>query len=639
MRNTVIEKSRRRLLVLTVSTLLLSVAGGGLFALNQWQSLRQYQQMCNKANKALSQGQYEIAAQTLARCLAYYPDDPKLLADYIKAQNHIQSQTQQNMELTIDVLNRSLLTHPSMHDVAGQLADLYMASGDSLQAIEVANRLLAERPDNAQMLKCRALAYTRLGHLDKAIEDVDRCISLMKLDYDLYLLRIYLMKLTDLPGDQFLAVVESWQASLGDPAWYQALMGVACRMLQLDQQALQWFNEAASKALDQPRLLYLLVEQFDAMAQYQLAEKILDHADLSQSPHLLYQKAWRCWQTHDDDALLMLVHQQLPQVIALQIMAAKRSERMQVATSLLVVLSKQSNDRVAQTWHELMQLLVSDDNATSMQIVDAAQTVRLTSARHELADVVLAMLWETLGEQANALDVWRCVSQKSPNWATPFRQQTRLLLDMGYPLAAASTARKALHCNSSDTRAGILLAESLERVGTSNTHKLAMMMYDQLSADLSIDARLLLAARLLATADATSLIKQHIADHTKLQMQTWLSLAQISIERQADWQEDCLKAYRVSMEPTAQWLFLKAQSMHIAGKTVAGRQLVVTMVNKQTRNHNANAMQWQLTQARFLSMIDDHLAAYLAWEHLLDEYPQSLEVARLILKQHTKTCN
>lgn len=633
MRNTIIEKSRRRLLVLSISILLLTVAGGGLFALNQWQSVMQYQQMVSKADRAMTDGQYESAVQILVRCLAFYPDDPKLLAAYVQAQNHVQNQAHRNMELTIDVLNRSLLTHPSMNDAARQLTDLYMASGDAMQAIEVTDRLLTEQPDNVQMLKRRALAHARLGHQQLAMDDVEHCIKLLPQDLDLYLLQLYLMKLSDQPGDQMLATVESWQHVLTNLAWYQALMGVACRLIQLDQQALHWFNEAASTPNEDARLTSLLIQQFDAMGQFTQASTLLDHAELTGSPELLYQKAWRLWQSQNDATLLSLDHQNVPQVLAMQILAAQRGEQPQQAMTLFSTLSKISNDQVAQAWHEMIHKIMPGSDASTLQIINAAQHVRMISARHELADVVLARQWETLGQQANALDTWRCVSKASSYWALPYLQQARLLLNMGHPLAAAATARQAMQCDPSDIHAGVLLAESLAQSDKPNARGMATAVYQQITDQLQDDTRLLLAAKVLNVNEVSEQIRAFSAKPQNLTADTWLTLAQVGLDRDTDWPEACLKTYRNQWGTSARWLELKAQSMHKTGRTVAARQLVATMANEQSLRKPTDAVQWQLVQAAFLTTIGDHLAAHIAWQHVLEQNPENLQVACTLLQQ------
>ncbi len=636
MRNTVFEKSRRRLFVLSVGTLLISIAGGGLFALHQWQSVKQYRQLRAKADVALDNEQYELAVHELARCLAYYPQDAKLLADYVEAQNHVEDQTHRNMELTIDVLNRSLMTYPASHEAASQLADMYLASGDAMQAIHVANKTLARLPDNLQMLKRRALANTRMGNLQDAMVDVDRCINLEPADYDLYLLRLILIKRSDRTGVELLEHVQNWRATLANNAWSDALMGVACRLLELDQEALNWFKVSAAHAGEDTQLLNLLVNQFNALGHYTQADQLLENVDVTKSPLLLYRKAWTLWQKQLDRDLLQLPHMDIPQVIALQVMAHKRSGQAEAIKPLLANLSERSGDRVVGAWLKLLECVSIANNATPLQIIDAAQQVRINCSKHELADVILAQQWEALGEKSAALEVWRCLSATVPSWTIPYLHQSRLLLDLQYPLAAAASARAILARDPGDLSAGVLLVEALGRAGTEQSHQVAHTLFDELAPGLTDDVRLILASKLLDTQIAKELIANAISLDRSLSSHTWSTLAQISLDRQASWHDDCLMQLQKQHGVTPQWLILKAQALHEVGKTVTARQLIISHVNKQTLQQSADTVQWQLVQARFLTMIGDHLAAHLAWQHLINTYPNNLTVTKSILEQPTE---
>ena len=150
------------------------------------------------------------------------------------------------------------------------------------------------------------------------------------------------------------------------------------------------------------------------------------------------------------------------------------------------------------------------------------------------------------------------------------------------------------------------------------------------------DVRLILASKLLDTQIAKELIANAISLDRSLSSHTWSTLAQISLDRQASWHDDCLMQLQKQHGVTPQWLILKAQALHEVGKTVTARQLIISHVNKQTLQQSADTVQWQLVQARFLTMIGDHLAAHLAWQHLINTYPNNLTVTKSILEQPTE---
>lgn len=633
MRYTVVEKSRRRLMILIAGTLLLSGIGGVLFVINQWQITRQYQALRTRATQAISQGHYESAVDVLSHGLALWPDDRQLLADYVQAQVHLQKQSQQDMELTIEVLNRSLAVEPDMDEAATQLADLYLSSGDQVQALKVADRLLDEQSDNVQLRKRRALANAALKRFDTALADIDRCIELQTDHFDLYLLRLYLMKKMHQPQEMFLSTVEHWRESLGSLGRYQALMGIACRLIDLNDQAVHWLTEASNHAQDDGKLVNVLVHQLGEMKQYPLASALLERTEPGTDSGLLYIKAWWLWQHQSDASLLTLPHLDQPQIMALQLLALERLGRRQEMKSLLQAMKTISTQRQMQAWYELLQVHLADSDPEPLAIIELAQVVRQSSASHDLVDMIQAQQWEKLGEQDNALDSWRCMAMTSPTWDHAFIQQSRLLLAMGHPLAAADAARQALACNPTNVSASVLLINSLIAAQTPQTRETASTVFEQIQSQLDPVTRLMLGARLFETQAIPTLIKQARQDQVQLTQQDWLTLARISLERHADWHEFCLSHVKQQFGLTPQWLQLKAQSLLDSGKPLAARQMVVSLVNDQIKAHPKQAMDWQLVEARFLAALPDPLAAHLAFAHLLKQYPQSLTLAQSILDE------
>ncbi|MFG0250578.1 MAG: hypothetical protein ACF8OB_16960 [Phycisphaeraceae bacterium JB051] len=631
MRNTIIEKSRRRLLVLTMGTLFVSLFGGGLFALNQWQSDKQYQLMRHDVQLAIQQERYDDAIEQLTHGLAYWPDDSQLLQDYVNVQKHVQYMADQNLALTIEVLNRSLESNPQMQQAAAQLVQLHMITGDASQALKVADMALAIEPDNTQMIKRRAFANIRLGSLTQAIEDVDRCIAISPTDYELYLLRLYLAKLQHAPASQMTELVSSWHDTLQSKAWQQALMGVSCRLNELDEQAISWFKQAAIIASEDARLLQLLIRQLDSLGEYQTADALLDSVDVVALPTLLYEKAWRLWQNKSDDALLQLDAQDQPAVMALQLLVSKRQGQKQSVDALLLQFGTLPPTAANRHWGKLMHLLVKDQDSHPLQWIEAVQQVRMSTSNHDLAELVLAQQYERLGELAASLDVWRALSHTSPRWTLPYLQQSRLLLESGHPMASAAVARQALASDPESTQAGVLLVEALAKSHHKAAREMAVSVFESIAESLPADMCLLLEARIMEPAKVRQKVDRAIHHKMVTSKTTWLELAQISLDRQGDWHDACLKEYEVDHVKTPRWLLLKAIALQEQGQDVAARELINQTVERQTQQETDQSLAWLVTQAQYLSMTTDLLASHVAWQHLLASYPRDLSVCQAVL--------
>ncbi len=638
MRNTIIEKSRRRLLVLTIGTLFVSLFGGGLFALNQWQSDKQYQLMRREVQMAMQQGRYDDAIEQLTHGLAFWPGDSLLLQDYVIAQKHVRDSADQNLTLTIEVLSRSMQSNPHMQQAAEQLVSLHMVSGDAAQALKVADFALEHDPDNTQMIKRRALAYIRIGDFKQAIDDVDQCIVNLPTDYDLYLLRLYLAKLQNVGAPLMTELVASWRPHLQNEAWYQALMGVNCRLNQLHEQAISWFTQAASQKLDDPRLIQLLIGQLDSLGQYQIVDGWLETVDVQQMPTLLYDKAWRLWQNKSDQSLLKLEHQDQPAVMALQIFACKRTGQAQRGDHLLLRLANLPSTTANRNWLKLIHLLVNDVDSHPLQRIEAARQVRMTCSNHDLAEVVLAQQYEKLGEQEASLDVWRTLSNTTPRWTMPHLQQSRLLLETDHPMAAAAAARKALACDPRSIHAGVLLIEALLRSDRESTQQMAHSVFNDMADSLSADTRLLLQARLFQPLEVRLSVDQAIDQRQVITPETWLELAQISLERQGDWHDACLAQFEQHHPITPLWMLLKAKALQNEGQDIAARELINQTVQSQTLSQPEQVLSWQLAQAKYLTTTTDLLASHIAWQHLLEKYPHTLSVCQAILSLPRAQC-
>ncbi|MBL4702469.1 MAG: hypothetical protein JKX85_14560 [Phycisphaeraceae bacterium] len=631
MRHTVVEKSRRRLLILTISMVLMSVLSGTLFMVHQWQSLQQYNDMRQKAEHAMVQGNFKQAIGLLSRCLVYWPENPQLLSDFTQAQMLVTDQAQRYIELTIDVLLNSASVNPQHDQEARLLADMYRALDDQTQAINIATRILKEQPKNLQLLKYRTFARACMGQYEKAIADVDQCLVLKPDWHELYLLRLYFMKQLDMPAEPVFQTVASWQKSLNHVGWYQALMGVICRQFGMDQQALNWFVDAQDQTQNDGRLLSLLVGQFDAMGEYVRADQLLNQSDPKLDTMLLYQKAWRAWQNQQDEVLGNLPEMAVPQVLALQVMSLRRTKQVSQIQAKLSRFKLLPQSRTTVIWEQLLGMVVAQPQASPIQIIELAQQVRRESRMPGLANVILAQQWEKLGEQSCALDTWKRLAHEAPAWELPHLQQARIMLAMGHSLAGAASARQAIKCNPKSITAAVLLIEALTQVPQAHARETAIALFDEISPKLLGDTQIRLACRVFETTKANEQINEALKQKVHWNQQTWIELAKVSLARGGNWHLGCLSEYKKRYGVDPQWLRLSALSLGASGELAAGRRLIESQISRLTQRKSKPSASWLIAQAQFLANLQAPLPALQAYEHLLKQYPQNLAVAQAVL--------
>lgn len=630
MRYTVAQKSKRRLLILSVSMGLISAFAGTLFAIYHYQSSQKYRLMRHDALVAIQAENYEQAIELFYRCLAYKPDDQKLLSHFTTAQIKFGNCSKRHMDLTIDALTRLIQDNPKQTQAAMMLVNLYRSVGDEKQAIAVATNAIKQQPNHVGLLQSKALSHARLGEFAAAVTHVDQCLLLEPNKMDLYLLRLHLMQQMNMPVAQIQQTVNHWEPHLVRPGWFTAFKGLVFRFSADEQQAKARFLQAAKQGNDDAKLISFLVKQFESLGENQLAQKMIDQANSKLDPELLYQKVWRMWVNAKYPQLVTIAHQNVPQVLVLQIMANQYMGKTQKVQSLFAELSAMVVNNSEQVWSHFVGLLVNESYVTPMQIIDVAQQVRSRRTRIDLAEMVLARQWEKMGEYDIALDAWERLANLNRNWELPVIQKARLLLKTGSFEAAAAAARKAVACNPNSLDAAVLLIESLVASSEQGLQTAKLLFYD-IRPQLDQQTKIVLSARLLDLQKASEQITTAVKQQQQWTAQTWLELIQISFKRNAQWHSQCLEAYHEQYGKTAQWLAFKARILMRQGKIIEARQLVSTHVNLHT-DQRGGQVQWLLVQAQFLSEIADSLTAQLACHQLLDQYPNHIDVAKTILK-------
>ncbi len=623
MNHTVVSKSRRRLLLLGVLSLLVTTLGGVALGVHQWQLEGRDRLLHTQATEAIAEENFQDAMGLLESYLQRHGNDVDALVAYAQVKMQVVDASNHHAESAIASLSRAVALAPGRVELAEQLVGLYLDQGEDEEAVRLATATLLGDGENIALCRLRAVALARLGRFGEAIGDTDLYIKHQPRDWDARILRLFLMHQR---GDAVQNVVEltrQWQEQWPGDQAFEIFEGVAWRLYDHNTEAYERFKGAMQRPFKQASLVHILVRQLDSMGKYDAALAVLNqHVGQFEDMDLIRLKCERLLQAKQYQTLAQMKMPPEASLVVLRMVAlihlGRQDEALDALNHFPPHRSSYGESTSHQGWSKLAHALVQ--KTTPLALIAIGNEVLKERPQNAMLQDLVATQWLMLGEEELARASWHRAIRAAPAWVEPRVQLARSLLRGGRVAAAVKVARMAIETSPGDLDAAGVLIESLTQLPDLAAKTVARNLLQSLAGKLSPVAELKLQARLLDVDQVKQQVDSILQTPSDLMPEDLLALAQISWERHGNWHQSCLSQYEKQFGVTPRWASLKARILVQQGRVSQAHQLFEVGANRD----------WLLARAQFLSLAGDR-QALATWKRLINRFPKDIAIQRAVL--------
>jgi tetratricopeptide (TPR) repeat protein len=458
-------KTVQRLIVLTAAT---SVIAGGLglaVYLKNRAADRQFQVARETGLTDFRAGEFGSAVPSLRKALTAFPKDVELLSALgislasggATADHLTEARTWLQQTLAYDPNN--LQARQAMLRVNDRIG---LPAADLLAQ---ADTLLAAKPDDADALRARAVALTRLGRAGESLDAWQSYNRVKPADFEAQVQTLAVMRRLGRTSEQLIE--HATQVAAANPGNNGYRLPLAMVYLEIGdrQNGLAVLdNLAAGPATTDKSLAKNVVKLFEQAQAYDQAESLIRIAfeNHREDTELASQVAVKLWQRGDLDALLAATEKlpvdAEPAFVSARVAALVHARRHGEIEPLIVRLEQDRGDEIARAWATALRVRMGD-RVTLQERIKGYRDALSLDRKNAFAAHWLAESLVEAGETDDAMDHWRTATRLSISWADPFVGMSRALLASGRFVEAEQNAEQAVARSPRSPVANLQLAE------------------------------------------------------------------------------------------------------------------------------------------------------------------------------------
>ncbi len=636
-------KTVRRLVILLSTACLLIALGVGFVFFRLHQRDAALRALRDQGLTAYKQGDYASAMKDLGKYLspARNQADAEALFAYAKSRSRIEEPNHKEISEAIFAFKRYLDLKPDDLEARHLLMDLYVKAGNSNEASDLADDILAKHPDDAEALRGKASALLNLRQYPEALKAAEKLNQINPTDLQGQLITLRTMAALDTPVGKMLKRTAELRAKHpNDPRFemlegfvhvYQAstLPSGSDQWAKSRADARQWLLKAAAHPVDDVEFVRQLSAQMDALRMYGDAQKLLETAARkTNDPKIKQLLVERLFQNNHFDQVLENLKDLDPEadnansdLLAFKALALLNLNRQPEARKITQALARRTTDESAVAWAATIRTYAQQQTVDPHAAIETYRAALIRSPRNAVTRYLLGETYARVGENALALQQWARAADAAQGWYRPYFAASRVLLGEGRVSEALNSARMAYQClpNNTATITNLLLCQ-YRAVDPGDAKANATLMSDVekfLKAAPDYPAVLPIYAGLLGRAgkntEATGVIRKAMGLQPPPSAATLIELAQISrtdhLGLEASLLDLCQKVHGLS----PQLALARAALSSDQGKAREGLDQL-----KQEAEAHKDSTEWQLALARYMESIADPEARQ-KWMKLADD--------------------
>jgi Tfp pilus assembly protein PilF len=630
-------KTKRRLVILLLSSVAVIGLGGGAYAARKYMQRQAAFAARDAGLAAAKAGDYAAALEQLHIYIRKYPNDADVLYQYALARQNVPEPDGGHLSEAIDIWRQYLDLKPGDLAARRRYLDLCVNGARNTEAVDTANLILTQVPNDAPALRARAIAMFRLRKFEDARKDMDTLRRLEPDNFENFQLSYVMQAANGATAEQLVAYAADLQKSHPDDPQFALLLSVAQDNAGNRAAAANVLRRVAARPVSSPAVLQLLINQLDKLDLNAEALAAVRAAAAAHLGEVAYQRllAERLFTGADYAALDALAGDQSapriaddPQILVLHgLSLALRGKLADASLIFQAVKSRAQADALAGAMASAAGAVWSDSLEPKARVEACRQALR--------ADVVSPFLHFLLAEASSqqgdverALREWQTAFAYAPAWGLPQTRCARTFLGTGRPGDALRAARLAYQRvpNDKDTLITMAMASSaaLAPNQADDAARLLTLLNDiRARFPEAQEVRPLLVSVLARAGRRDDALAEFraILNLTPPPLEsTFLQLAAISHAQNLGLDDACFERSEKAHGMTPPLALARALNLSRANHPAEALALFESAMPPR----DAGAV-WRLAYARLLGLVDDPRAK-AAWIALADAFPKDTEI-------------
>lgn len=682
-------KTKRRLFILLGSVAVVVALGATIYTVRMGQIRQNVLKAREAGFAAMSEGDHFTAMHQFGRYLQHHTSDADVTYQYAKARLAVEEPDGRHMVDGARSLRRAMELNPDNPTVRRELLGVYGQIGFNNEALDLARRMLADDPEDAEALRAQFTALVRLRMYDEAdalaqsylerdeqgeylrseavvlealrgqaiaLHQQSRYASALPVaeafnaqrpdDYQMQRLTLELMHELDQPAQQRRTYARTLREDYPDHPGFAVLEARTLRRLGNPSGAREAMTDAVTSDLSQADddVVMDVLNELDRQQMFSQTVEVMQRV-ASQMEGLRFRQvmAHRLAMVEQWDVLLShfgalaeTLEQADSTLLAMVALARFQQDEHDKAEPILTELRSRVNDAAAMEWSTVLTAVYGEAPASPRAVIDAVRRASEGGSGNPFFQNWLARAYREVGEGELAIRAWQRAAQAAPSWNTPLLESAQLLSQIGRPREAVGVAQLALQRSPNDLRAGLMLAEAVwqewDSLNAQQAGELRRLL-DRIQEAAPFEPRsLVLQVRVHAASGDQAAARARVAEALEadagLPIASQLALAEVmaSID-EPEMEQRLLNEVEMAEGASDGSAMRDVQAMVERGE---GNEAMAIIAEQLAAAEGEQQRAWRLWEARLLEQLGDG-RAMSAWRELLTDYPQDMRIHRRAL--------
>ncbi len=612
--------------------------------------------------KAYEDGDYAAAIEHLNIYHYQKQDDPEALMAFghsralVPAEGHIQHAillTRKGLA-EMDVLDTNDRDGELYETGQRRLLEWYQKSLQYVEVVEIADRLLAQYPNDIDALSAKSLGLTNQRKLEEVEPVISRLIELDPSNLSWYALKIKVLFSLEVPVETILELTQQWTEEYQDDGRFHVLRAGLLTQINDIEGAREEMRVAEEKGYNDPAVLTRSVAVYDQLGQFNTADSALEKAiELDPTDQKLYEvtvrRFWRANRLEEAKEALAIaennVEQLSDELVRSKVLLGMFSGNTDLSKSIvedMLARLEGPEDESQKLWANAMlaRILMTDEN--TQEVLDQINMALSLNMMDASLYYLIGEIQEVRSQNAEALDAYSKARSLEPRWMSANIAYARVLEKLGRPREALPVARVAMLTAPTGmvtpfvlfSRIVIGIEEINKRTASiANPEEVLFVIENleelyELIPDNEEIPPLLVRGYVLADdlSRARSVIQESIEDRMTSYKEL-IQLAAISERSNLDLQGQLIQEAARRGTPTQFTVMLTANRLAADQNVDGGLEVIDSAISKLSPS-SPDLREWRKLRAVYL-MQNGHQRADDALSELVAVYPNDLEIQQL----------
>jgi len=633
-------KTVRRLMTLTGIFLFVIVLGSGVLLWHRYTKNKQLRADRDAGIGAYQSGDHVLALDKLKGYVGKFPEDFDALFAYAVARSKVEMKGQQHLKEGRGLFIHLLAMRPDDLATSHKLIELYTSIGYNAEVNDLADKVLARHPEDADALRAKAIALTSQKRYAEALE-----VSLMlnriaprNLAGQLQTRELFCLHLRRTPA----AVLEHYkklQQQYPDDPQFEFLLGLAHDYASDLPNGLAWLRKASQRQNLDAELVRWLSMAFDRIRLFDESQQLLERAaSVSKDPAVMRVLVERLWQHNRFEEVIDHLKDlsagaptSNADLLAFKAMSLMELQQRDDAQQIIDALKARKGDNSAAAWATALNVRY-DDRPDTREAIAKYESAIARDRDNGVIHFWIGEAYLRLGETELGLRSIREAGSLMPSWVGPPLIEARTCIALYRNTEAVEAASLAMRSAPNMTAAvkAYVMAEFQLWLETKDPARVPQLLANvrqiqdhHPSEPETLPIHILLLNRSGDKSAARAAVRAALGDDALLSADLLSKLLTVSRMEQLELDSEILAKVNARLHTSPRLALERALESARSGNILEGLELLLKASD--------GSPLWRTTICQYRDATNDP-AAQTAWATLGDEQPDDIHVQSAILR-------